>query len=77
VSRLRARPALDRIALAVVVVGIVLLVASLVNGSGGEQTRDEAVRLVPADALLYVAGQPAVGARRGDRAPPAGPAAAA
>jgi hypothetical protein len=54
VSGLRARLTLDRIALAVVLVGAVLVVASLVEGSGGDEARDDAVRLVPADALLYV-----------------------
>jgi hypothetical protein len=54
VSRLRARITLDRIALAVVLVGAVLVVASLVQGSGGGEPRDNAARLVPADALLYV-----------------------
>ncbi len=53
-SRLRSRLTLDRIALAVVLIGAVLVVASLVEGAGDDQARDEAVRLVPADALLYV-----------------------
>ena len=53
-SGLRARLTLDRIALAVVLIGAVLVVASLVEGSGGDEARDDAVRLVPADALLYV-----------------------
>ena len=53
-SGLRARLTLDRLALLVVVVGAVLLVASLVQGSNGDEARDSAVRLVPADALLYV-----------------------
>jgi hypothetical protein len=54
VSSLRARLTLDRIALAIVVAGLVLVVASLVEGSGGEERQDRAVRLVPPDALLYV-----------------------
>ena len=53
-SGLRARLTLDRLALAVVVVGAVFLVASLVQGSGGDEAGDDAVGLVPADALLYV-----------------------
>ena len=53
-SALRARLTLDRIALAVVVIGAVLVVASLVEGSGEGEPRDRAAQLVPADALLYV-----------------------
>jgi hypothetical protein len=54
VKGVRARLTLDRIALAVVVVGAILLVASLVEGSSSGSAPDEAVRLVPPDALLYV-----------------------
>ncbi len=53
-SGLRARLTLDRIALVVVLIGAVLVVASLVEGSGSDEARDTAARLVPADALLYV-----------------------
>ena len=51
---LRSRLTLDRLALAVVLIGAVLVVASLVQGSDGGAARDRAVYLVPADALLYV-----------------------
>ncbi len=54
VRALRSRLTLDRIALAVVLIGAVLVVSSLVEGSGGNDARDSAVDLVPADALLYV-----------------------
>ncbi len=53
-SALRARFTLDRLALAIVLVGAALLVFSLVQGSSGSEQRDGAVRLVPPDALLYV-----------------------
>ena len=51
---LRARFTLDRIALAIVLIGAVLLVASLVQGSDTSSARDGAVSLVPRDALVYV-----------------------
>ena len=51
---LRARLTIDRLALAIVLVGAALLVFSLVQGSSGSEQRDGAVRLVPPDALLYV-----------------------
>jgi len=54
VRALRSRLTLDRLALAVVLIGAVLVVASLVQGSDGGAARDRAVDLVPADALLYV-----------------------
>ena len=53
-SGVRARLTLDRILLAVVLIGAVLVVASLVRGSDGAEARDTAVDLVPANALLYV-----------------------
>jgi hypothetical protein len=50
---LRAQGTFDRIAIAVLVVGAIVLAASLAGGS--EDGRgDEAVRLVPTDALVYV-----------------------
>jgi hypothetical protein len=54
VSALRSRLTLDRLALAVVLIGAVLVVSSLVEGSGGGEARDTAADLVPAGALLYV-----------------------
>jgi len=49
---LRAQATFDRIAIAVLVVGAVVLVASLAGGND-EPRDDEAVRLVPRDALVY------------------------
>jgi hypothetical protein len=51
---LRARVTFDRIAIAVVLIGGVLLVASLVQGSEDGAATDRAADLVPANALVYV-----------------------
>ncbi len=53
-SAIRSRLTLDRLALMVVLAGAVLVVSSLVQGSGSEQARDRAAALVPSNALLYV-----------------------
>jgi hypothetical protein len=50
---LRARGTFDRIAIAVLVVGVIVLVASLAGGSE-DVAGDGAVHLVPRDALVYV-----------------------
>jgi hypothetical protein len=50
---LRRQATFDRIAVAVLVVGGIVLAASLAGGSG-ETGGDRAVRLVPRDALVYV-----------------------
>jgi hypothetical protein len=54
VSRLRSRLTLDRIALAIVLVGAFLAVLSLTRGSSGKVEGDDALVLVPRQALLYV-----------------------
>ena len=66
-SALRSRLTLDRLALLIVLVGAVLLVASLVRGSDAGEAPDRAARLVPSDALLYVHAQVEPG-RQWDRA---------
>ena len=53
-NALRSRLTLDRLALLIVLVGAVLLVASLVQGSDAGDARDHAAQLVPSNALLYV-----------------------
>ena len=50
---LRAQGTFDRIAIAVLALGAVVLVASLAGGSD-DPGGDRAVRLVPRDALVYV-----------------------
>lgn len=50
---LRSQGTLDRLAILVLAVGAVVLVASLAGGSEDDARGDEAVRLVPADALVY------------------------
>jgi hypothetical protein len=49
---LRAEVTFDRVAIAILAVGAIVLVASLAGGSEDGHT-DEAVRLVPSDALFY------------------------
>jgi uncharacterized protein DUF3352 len=51
---LRAQGTFDRIAIVVLVVGAIVLVASLAGGSEDGRGDDEAVRLVPSSALVYV-----------------------
>lgn len=54
-SAVRARLTLDRLALAIVLIGAALFIVSLVESSSdGTEARDGAVRLVPPQALLYV-----------------------
>jgi hypothetical protein len=50
----RARLTLDRIAIAIVLVGVFLGIRSLTEGSSDKAPVDHAVRLVPKQALLYV-----------------------
>jgi hypothetical protein len=51
---LRSQATFDRLAIVVLAVGAVVLVASLAGGSEDDAAADEAVRLVPANALVYV-----------------------
>jgi len=51
---LRSQATFDRLAIVVLAVGAVVLVASLAGGSEDDAGGDEAVRLVPPNALVYV-----------------------
>ena len=51
---LRSQATFDRLAIVVLAIGAVVLVASLAGGSEDDARGDEAVRLVPQSALVYV-----------------------
>ena len=67
-AAVRARLTLDRIALAIVLIGAALVVVSLVQGSDAGRARDTAARLVPRDALLYVHTRVEPGSEQWERA---------